>query len=216
MIRGVRTARRAVEYAGNLATAGYSGYHNLCLKFVQDCYDIPAKYPSASAAWAATIDRGAGEPPLGALLWWTGGSQGFGHVTIGTGDGFCYSSDFGAGYIGDGRIRRITPNVVHDAVPSLIYQGWSYDLEDVEVVGLTDAQMQEIRDFVKAQMNFTALTIVQALTDGTVNAVTKPIEARLINNVRAVLTKLGSGAGGAITKEDVDAVLRARFAKAGS
>jgi hypothetical protein len=120
----MRTADQAIDYARTTTTL----YHDQCLGFVRAAYALPALgYPDASTAWDGTLHRGTGTAPRGALLWWTGGSEGHGHVAISNGDGHCYSTDFGAaGYVGDGRIRLIPiENVAKQS--SCVYRGWSRD-----------------------------------------------------------------------------------------
>ncbi len=131
----MRTPTDAVAYAADLASSGSSEWHDKCLYFVRTCYAVAGKYSSAAIAWIHTTKRGTGGAPFGAPHWWTGGSAGFGHVTIDAGSGYCYSSDFGPnGYVGDGKIRKVPVTAISAHVPNLVYRGWSRDLNDVQVV----------------------------------------------------------------------------------
>lgn len=131
----MRTPEQAVAWAAQQADNPSQSWFALCLSFCRQAYGVPAKYASAADAWAATRLRGDGPAPFGAPCWWTGGSGGYGHVVLATGDGRCWSSDFGPnGYIGDGKIRRVSIVSVHQSVSGLVFRGWSRDINDVVVL----------------------------------------------------------------------------------
>lgn len=103
-----------------------------CLVFARSCYGVAARYPSAAAAWrAAEHKHPTTDPrtiPRGAPVWWLGGSGGFGHVAISTGDGWCWSTDL--------RRRGQVDKVPIDDVArlwGLQLVGWSEDLNGVRV-----------------------------------------------------------------------------------
>lgn len=71
----------------------------------------------------------------GAFAWWVGGSEGDGHVVLIDAWPYVFSTDFAqAGYVGDGRVRRIHYAQVSDSVPSLKFVGFSRDINDVVCV----------------------------------------------------------------------------------
>lgn len=116
-----------------------------CLRNVVTAYDvfISPGPNTAAQAYQQTALRGSGLPLSGALLWWTGGRKGAGHVAIADGEGGCYSTDFNdSGYVGDGNIHHLTDarNIDrHD--PLLSYKGWSRDLNGFEVIPKPEVRM---------------------------------------------------------------------------
>lgn len=104
----------------------------LCLMFTRSMYDVGPKYPSASVAWhnvkkKRRVEFG-GEAPRGAPVWWTGGANGYGHVAISVGGGYCWSTDFArTGKVDLVRIDDITK------AWNLNFEGWSEDLNGVDV-----------------------------------------------------------------------------------
>ena len=121
----MRTPAQAIAYA-KTTTSDWKGH---CLGFVSAAYAVTGTGPDASTAWAATKVRGTGAAPYGALVWWTGGSKGYGHVAISNGDGRCWTSDFSSsGYVGDGKIRLADIASISKNTPILVYKGWSRDL----------------------------------------------------------------------------------------
>ena len=123
----------AVRAAREQSANGPQHGEGQCLLAVQECYGIPARDPSAAAAWAAANHKHpTADPasiPRGYPVWWTGGSHGFGHVAIAAGGGQVWSTD----------IRRVgffdlVPITEIQAVWGLTLRGWSEDLEGVMVV----------------------------------------------------------------------------------
>ena len=101
----------------------------MCLKFVRSMYGVPPKYPSAAVAWQETKRRGrSSPPPRGVPVWWTGGSRGFGHVAISTGDGYVISTD----HPSRGRVGKVAIKAITTAWRQT-YRGWSYDINGVTV-----------------------------------------------------------------------------------
>ena len=104
----------------------------MCLLFVRTAYGVGQRFPSAAAAWQGAQSKHPVETgmqvPRGAPVYWTGGSHGFGHVAIGTGNGHCWSSDAGgSGQTAKVRIDELTQRW------GLDLQGWSEDLNGVRV-----------------------------------------------------------------------------------
>ncbi len=75
--------------------------------------------------------------PRGAPVYWTGGSQGFGHIAIGTGNGNCWSTDAaGAGVVAKVNIDELTVRF------NIAFQGWAEDVNGVRVFDTTGVQTQ--------------------------------------------------------------------------
>lgn len=90
-----RTPEQAVAWAHNQHDINSHAWHNLCLAFTHDCYDVGSKYPSAIAAWNGaakkhTVSAGS-QVPRGVPVFWSGNT--YGHVAISAGSGYCWSSD---------------------------------------------------------------------------------------------------------------------------
>lgn len=88
-----RTAPQAADVAadavGNACDPGY------CLKYSRTAYGIPSQHSDAADAWHAAYGRHPGDttPPVGAPVFWTGGSSGHGHIAVYAGDGRIYTTD---------------------------------------------------------------------------------------------------------------------------
>lgn len=100
-------------------TSGYGGY---CLKWVRLCFGVPAKYPTAYAAWQGARRRHTGTPPANVPVFFAPSGNGFGHVA--------YS-------LGGGRVRTTNSatNKIHNTTIATIerqwgqrYLGWTEDL----------------------------------------------------------------------------------------
>jgi hypothetical protein len=103
-----------------------------CLVFVRTAYGVSASFPSAADAWRGAsfkhpVDSGM-QVPRGAPVFWTGGSKGFGHIAIGTGNGHCWSSDAG----GPGRTAKVSIDELTRRF-NIDFQGWAEDVNGVHV-----------------------------------------------------------------------------------
>ena len=105
------------------------------LRQVQAWYAIPARDPSAAAAWAAACYRRPGDrhPPRGAPVLYTGGSHGFGHIAMALGDGTVRSTDAG----GRGHVATV-PLDWPERHWGLSYVGWAADLEGTVIPELLE------------------------------------------------------------------------------
>lgn len=103
-----------------------------CLRFVRTAYGVDARFLSASEAWRNanfkhSVKSGM-QVPRGAPVYWTGGSQGFGHIAIATGNGRCWSSDAGgSGLTGKVSIDELTKRW------GINFEGWAEDVNGVRV-----------------------------------------------------------------------------------
>jgi len=124
------------KFAGAVNRAKISYYQTgMCLKFVRTRYPVAARYGDAATAWRNTKLRRTGTPPAGAPIWWTGGSRGYGHVTISAGGGYCYSTDVP----GKGRVGKIAISALTRSWGQT-YRGWSEDINGVRVMTATARQ----------------------------------------------------------------------------
>lgn len=140
----MRTPLAAVRYASTHMSRRTVFGKGKCLYFVRSCYGVASKYATATIAYTHTKLRGKGDPPRGAICWWTGGSptknhpEGAGHVALANGDGTVYTTDWGpTRYFGDGRVRRVKLAVISqldNARYPLRYRGWSRDINGVRVL----------------------------------------------------------------------------------
>lgn len=131
----VRTAEQTAESAEATAS-NEPGY---CLKWCRLRADIPSLYPDAATAWKYAHHRHKGdrEPPRGAMVFWLGGSHGYGHIAVAVGNGKVRSTDAG----GAGRVATVDVGWV-EANWGLPFAGWSDNVNDVVIPGV-GAEMNE-------------------------------------------------------------------------
>lgn len=107
-------------------------WHGWCLVFVHDAFGVPARYPSAAAAWInAAHKHPETDPhkiPRGVPVFWAGGSHGYGHVAVSRGDGTCWTTDL----IRDGQVDVAPIELVRERW-GLTLVGWTEDLNGVTV-----------------------------------------------------------------------------------
>lgn len=101
-----------------------------CLKNQRTAFGVGPLYMSASESWGAADVKhrvSSGKAcPRGVLVYWTGGSQGYGHIALSVGGGLCLTNDFaGAGYFSAARIDDITSRW------GQTFGGWSPFCNDV-------------------------------------------------------------------------------------
>lgn len=116
-----------------------------CLRYVRTAYGVAPRFLSAAEAWRKAefkhpVTSGM-QVPRGAPVYWTGGSQGFGHIAIAAGNGTCWSTDAGGeGVVAKVKIDDLTANWGID------FKGWA---EDVNAVRVFDAAGKKKKDNVK-------------------------------------------------------------------
>lgn len=127
----VRNAEQTATTAEN-RSSNPPGY---CLQWSRECADIAALYPDAATAWRYAIHRHKGDrkPPRGAMVYWLGGSSGYGHIAVSVGDGRIRSTDAG----GAGHVATVDVGwpESHWGLP---YAGWADNVNDVIVPGVGD------------------------------------------------------------------------------
>lgn len=107
----IRKATEALDVGGSIPKMGRAAIlraraqshdgptqpHGLCLKMVVDAYQVRHGIPDAISSWNMAPDKHRTErpsqPPRGFPIYWSGGSEGHGHVAIAAGDGWCWSTD---------------------------------------------------------------------------------------------------------------------------
>lgn len=107
-----------------------------CLEWSRQQADIPARYPDAATAWTHATGKRRGDrtPPAGAAVYWTGGSQGYGHVAISVGGGKVRSSDAG----GAGRVSTVPVKWITREW-GLKYAGWADSINGYTIRGVGKA-----------------------------------------------------------------------------
>lgn len=127
---GARTPQQVLEFAAKEAASGRASWNQQCQRFVRTAIGAGGGARSASIAWSEADYKHAGDrnPPAGALVYWTGGSKGFGHAAISDGKGNIYTTHVG------GRVRLMPLSSLDGG--KLRYEGWSEDTNNVRVPGL--------------------------------------------------------------------------------
>lgn len=121
--RSPRTPAQAVAWAARQVDHPSQGWKGVCLSFVAQCYGWGgAGVNTAWQSWQQTPERLChyrGVPLAGALVYWRGGSRGFGHVAISAGSGRVYSTDIKR----TGQVDRVTINTITRGW-RMVYRGW--------------------------------------------------------------------------------------------
>jgi hypothetical protein len=119
---------RSAEATARVAEGDNFNVIGMCQQQVREWADIPAKYPDAVTSGKHAGPLKKTEPPRGAVLYWSGGSRGHGHVALSLGHGQVRSTDWPA----PGRVGTTTErNITRDW--NLTYMGWSWEINDVTI-----------------------------------------------------------------------------------
>ncbi|MGY2703351.1 glycoside hydrolase family 25 protein [Nocardioides sp. HB32] len=129
-----RTPEQAIAAARNQSQHGPKFGVGECKMRCRDAYNVPSDgSPSAADAWSRARHKHAvtnvKDIPRGALIWWTGGSHGWGHVAISAGDGKCWSTDIGR----SGYFDLVDLDLIHTKW-GLTLVGWSEDIDGVRAL----------------------------------------------------------------------------------
>jgi hypothetical protein len=121
--------------AETVAAAEASSYNvpGHCLGWTREQADIPSRYTDAATAWEHAHGRHPRDanPPKGAAVYWTGGSNGYGHVAVSLGHGLVRSSDAGgAGVVATVPLRQLTREW------HLTYVGWADSINGYTIPGV--------------------------------------------------------------------------------
>lgn len=130
----MRTPDEALAVVKHQASNGPAFAVGMCKKQTRLAYGVPSDgSDDATEAWRNTDHRLAGPAdaaPKGALVWWTGGSDGHGHVAIADGAGYVWSVDIKrAGYW-----DRVPVGEISRSWPRLQLAGITADIDGVRVV----------------------------------------------------------------------------------
>ncbi len=101
-----------------------------CLQWCRQKAGINSKYGDAATAWRNTNDRypGSKNAPRGSMVYWTGGSHGYGHIAVSVGNGKVRSTDAG----GKGKVATVSIDWVQNNW-GLPYAGWAWDVNEVTI-----------------------------------------------------------------------------------
>ena len=119
------TPQQAVRYALDQVKHPDENYYEKCDHFAAACYGYGGSgYTSAASHWASIPSSmrhpGNTNPPAGALVFWTGGSHGYGHVAISLGNGKIASTDIRR----HGQVDVVPLSEIHQRW-GLSYAGWA-------------------------------------------------------------------------------------------
>lgn len=140
----VQRASYASEHPTWDLPSGSKSWQNQCLAFVRTMLDIPAKYGTASAAWAATpaTDRNTDpSPPVGVPVFFST-SNPAGHVALSAGDGYVWSTDIGPQGNAPGQVRLVSIQTI-ESTWGAQYLGWADELNDRPIDASTGTPVSE-------------------------------------------------------------------------
>lgn len=133
------TPQQAIDHCLAQSKNGPRFAAGLCKRQTRLAYAVPSDGSlDATQAWHRTDHRIAAagaQAPRGALLWWTGGSEGHGHVAIADGQGGVWSVDVKR----TGYWDHVPFAAIGQWAPLLHWAGVSRDIEGVTVVPVTPA-----------------------------------------------------------------------------
>lgn len=166
-----------------------------CLQWCRERAGIDALYLTAAQAGlhADRLHVGDRDVPRGAFAFWTGGSDGAGHIVIGLGNGQLRSTDAG----GPGRVATV-PGVewFDQHWTSLSYLGWADNVNGITVPGvgddmpLNDADKAWLAALADANKGPSAQDIAKAVWQFTVNKSGTTAKA-VVEGLFRYLTKQG-------------------------
>lgn len=112
------------------AEATHTNNPGYCLQWSRERAAIGSRYGDAATAWRNTNDPHPGDrnPPRGAMAYWTGGANGYGHIAPSVGGGKVRSTDSG----GAGQVATVDVGWPERAW-GLTYAGWAWDVNEVTI-----------------------------------------------------------------------------------
>lgn len=129
-----RTPDQAIDHCSRQSKGGPAFAVGTCKKQCRLAYAVPSDGTgSAAEAWRQTdyrLNVAGDQAPRGALLWWTGGSNDYGHVAIADGKGGVWSTDI----LRNGYFDHVPFAKIGSKWPSLRFVGVSRDIDGVLVV----------------------------------------------------------------------------------
>jgi hypothetical protein len=123
----MRTPREALAYITAQMKAGTTFRRGMCKRMCREAYRIASDgSDDATEAWSRTRYRVPGAWIPGAFIWWTGGSDGHGHVAVmGWKTGHIRTVD----YPRSGRWNSTTVHALETAWPGIRFAGVSLDID---------------------------------------------------------------------------------------
>lgn len=102
-----------------------------CLHTCRTAWGLPGGSPSAAAQWESIphSHRHFGPAPLGAPIFWTGGSVGYGHIALSDGHGSVWSTDLPV----EAHVGLVSVPSVIESWPNHQLAGWSSMLEGYDL-----------------------------------------------------------------------------------
>lgn len=128
-IAGVANAR--LQLAHIKLPSGISSWHNECELFVRTMFGAPGGAPTAIAAFNAVPEakqHSFYNPPFGVPVFWSGGTDGDGHVALALGDGTIISTDIG----GSGTVSVVPISKIVSSW-GLVLKGWTEEINGFTV-----------------------------------------------------------------------------------
>ncbi len=129
------------ETTASNAEATHSNDPGMCLQWSRQRAAIGSRYGDAATAWRNTNGPHPGDrnPPRGAMAYWTGGSNGYGHIAPSVGGGNVRSTDAG----GKGSVATVDVGWPERAW-GLTYAGWAWDVNEVTIPQTEEDDMGEL------------------------------------------------------------------------
>lgn len=136
-----------------------------CKRECREAYGITQSHSDdAAEAWAEAKHKHPTDDPMaaprGALLFWTGGSHGYGHVAIAAGNGMMWSTDIKR--LGYFDLAPIT-DVRRKWGPSLTFVGWTEDMDGVRVLPVPKKKHPHIERVMHAKPGNARMAAMQQL-----------------------------------------------------
>lgn len=126
-----------------------------CLQWCRERADIDSRYAWASTAWRyATNKHYDHDAPRGAMVYWTGGPHGYGHIAVSIGHGMIRSTDAG----GAGNVETVPIRWIEETW-HLRYAGWADNVNGVTIPGvgdddeMTEPEWDRMRNLVRQEVN---------------------------------------------------------------
>ncbi len=135
---------RDAEATASSAEASTSNDPGYCLQWSRERASIGALFPDAATAWRNAMHRHAGDrhPPRGAMVYWTGGSHGYGHIAVSLGGGQIRSTDAG----GAGRVATVDLSWP-EYKWGLTYAGWADNVNDQVIPGVGGSEDDPLANY---------------------------------------------------------------------
>lgn len=123
----MRNPQQAVDAMKELHDSGADVGLGQCLHTCRTAWGLSGGEPDAATQWAHTdkAHRHSGPAPLGAPVFWTGGTHGYGHVALSDGRGNVWSTDLPI----PERVGLVPVGEVARAWPGHVLVGWASSLE---------------------------------------------------------------------------------------